>query len=524
MSKPSHPPLAAPLRWLRGLILFSFAFVLGMLLARAAKAQSAEAATLVGASVRAPASAQTDAPDARDPALTFVSCHVAGITRAVRCGTLTVDEDGAPPADDALALSVIVVPALQPGARQPDPLVVLAGGPGQAATNYGPLVAVAFHRVNRTRDIVLMDQRGTGDGHALRCATSDWSDMAGTNPIDARACLAALNRDPRHYVSDRAIDDVEQLRRALGAAQINVWGGSFGTRLGLLYARRYPERVRMLVLDGSAPPELRFPLDNAAGAQRAWDLLRDDCAADPTCAAAHPDLDATFAALLTRLDAAPATVALRDPLTGAPITFVAERDGLPSVVRGALYVPEHAALVPQAVTRAADDGDFQLLINLMSETARWATDTMALGLTLTIICSEELTRTDPQTIDAHTRGTFLGRAEIDAWRTMCADWPRGSIAPELQAGAPLDAIPALLLSGDLDPVTPPAMGEAMATHLPNSQHVIVPGAGHGVSGLGCVPRLMAEALEAGVVDALDATCVDGIQRPPFVVVPQGAAP
>ncbi len=461
----------------------------------------------------------------RPERLRLSPCHLEGLEEEVLCGTYQVWEDRAAQSGRKIDLRVAVVPALR-REHEPDPLFLLAGGPGQGATDYGALIPIAFREVHRQRDIVLVDLRGTGGSHPLDCEFGDpLASLGGaTEAFDTRPCLQSLRSkaDPRLYTTEPAVDDLDEVRAALGYERVNLWGGSYGTRAALVYARRHPDRVRGVVLDGAAPFEIKLPLWNAWGAQRALDRMAADCRADRNCRTAFPRFREELTELLSKLDASPVRLTLPHPRTGRPMTMEVSRSGFASGLRGLLYVPAHASLVPYMVHEAAA-GNFTPFAALTLETAAWAPETMSLGLTLSVLCAEDVQRLARAEEEAATRGTYLGGSEIEAWRQMCSSWPRGPLPAEVDRVVPLDT-PALILSGDLDPVTPPRWGEAMAAHFPRSRHVVVPGTGHNTSTTGCVPKLIARFLEADSAEKLDASCVRTVRRPPFVIDASGTAP
>lgn len=448
-------------------------------------------------------------------------CHLKDFPEEVLCGTLRVPEDRAAGTGRTIDLQVAVLRAQRPESA-PDPLFILAGGPGQGARGYGPFVQTAFKEVRRDRDIVLVDVRGTGGSNPLACELGDPLEILETEEIDPTPCLKGLKGDPRFYTSETIVDDLDEVRAALGYGRINLWGGSYGTRAALVYARRHAASLRSVVLDGAVPFELQLPLYNAWGAQRAMDRLLADCAAEPECHAAFPRLREELGAVLARLGQGPVRVSLPHPRTGRPTELTFSRSSFASGLRGILYVPTHASLVPHMI-HAAALGDFSPLAALSLETAAWSTETMSLGLTLSVVCSEDVARITDEEVERAIRGTFLGRSEIDQWRQMCARWPRGPLPADADRVRPM-RIPALILSGDLDPVTPPRWGEAMKAHFPGAVHVVVPGAGHNTSTTGCVPDLIAGFMEKGSAAGLDASCVRKVRRPPFVIDPSGTAP
>lgn len=446
-------------------------------------------------------------------AMSLSPCHIEGFSEEVLCGSHRVFEDRAARSGRTIDLKVAVVPALRRESAD-DPLFVLAGGPGQGATEYGRLIPLAFREIRKTRDVVLVDLRGTGGSNPLDCDLDDPLDLLEDGAFDASACLRKLKGDPRFYTTAPAMDDLDEVRAALGYEKINLWGGSYGTRAALVYAQRHPERVRTVVLDGAAPFEIALPLYNAWGAQRALDRLVAECAAEPACRSAYPRLREELDEVVSQL---PVRASLRHPQTGRPVEITVSRGGFASGLRGMLYTPAHASLLPWVV-RSAHRGDFSPFAALSLETAAWSTETMSLGLTLSVLCSEDVPRIRDGEAERAVRGTFLGDFEIETWRRMCAPWPRGPLPVVDDRPA---RVPVLILSGELDPVTPPRWGEVMKRHFPGALHVVVPGAAHNTSMSGCVPDLIARFLER---ETIDASCVRKIRRPPFVIDPSGTAP
>jgi len=464
------------------------------------------------------------APRPASPGIALTACHLDGLPEEVQCGRHEVFEDRERRSGRAIELHVAVLPAIRREAR-PDPVFLLAGGPGQGAIDLAGAAARFFREIRQRRDIVLVDLRGTGGSHPLACdpGGDDFMWLGGAiPPAPLLRCLEALDADVRRYGTAAAMDDLDEVRERLGYDRINLWGGSYGTRAALVYARRHPGSLRSVVLDGAAPFGIRLPMHNARGAQAALDRLIEDCAADDACSVAYPRFREEVERVLARLEAAPARVSLRHPRTGEPRTVSIIREFFASGLRGFLYTPGHAALVP-LVVHAADGGDFAPFLALTLEVASWSVDTMSLGLTLSMLCSEELPRIDPPDVDAAVRGTFLRRSEYDAWSEMCRVWPGGATPGDVDAPIP-GVVPALILSGGLDPVTPPEWGETMAVNFPGSRHLVVPGAAHNTSFSSCLPDLIARFIESGGAGDLDTTCISEVRRPPFVLGAAGTAP
>jgi pimeloyl-ACP methyl ester carboxylesterase len=462
------------------------------------------------------------------PKLSLAPCRLKGGVQA-DCGTFDVAEDRARPEGRHLKIKVAVIPALARAAR-PDPLFLLAGGPGQAATEALPeLSTVAFERVHRYRDLVLVDQRGTGSSNPLKCRMTDKDAKLGERLADngffkerLLKCLAGYDADPRLYTTSIAMQDLDEIRAALGYGPIDLWGGSYGTRAALVFLREHPQSVRAVILDGVAPPTMRLPLHFAEDAQRAMGLLFQGCAQEPACAKAFPGLPGRFDKLLVNLEKAKVQTQVPDPLTGEKTEVQIDRDTVAGILRAVLYQPWQASLVPLIVSRA-EQGDWAPLVALGTAWGDGLSDSIALGMMLSVLCAEDLSRWEEGDLEAHTKDTFLGKTILKNFRDACSVWPTGKAAPGFGEPVRSDK-PVLLLSGELDPVTPPAWAEEAKKTLPRSAHFVLPGIGHGATAVGCVPRLIADFLEKPDPAALDGSCVARSKRPPFFVTFAGPTP
>jgi pimeloyl-ACP methyl ester carboxylesterase len=456
--------------------------------------------------------------------LALVPCHLERLPEEVLCGTHEVFENRGTNSGRRLKIQFAVLEPLR-RASAPDPLFILAGGPGQGARSFGLLATRFFQKVRRTRAIVLVDLRGTGASHPLGCAIGEDAllslDSALGGEEMAQACLDTLDADPRHYTHTDALRDLDEIRELLGYQRINLWGGSWGTRAALLYAASYPDAVRSLVLDGAVPLDMEFPRSAARDSERALDLLLDACSRDPECASAYPDARGDFDRLLDRIERQALTVSAPHPQTGAPITVTLGRAALAEIVRVALYSPEDASRLLR-ILHHAGRGNLGPLLAQVVRSASASTDDMALGTTLSILCWEDMPLVQGADFDGEGRGTFARSGYADAWRTRCKPWPVG---PALEADPGLRLqIPALILSGYHDPVTPPRWGEAMRRHFPNSLHVVVPGAAHNASFSGCVPDLIAAFIDQGRGDGIDPSCAQRVAWPPFAISDAGSRP
>lgn len=443
------------------------------------------------------------------------ACQIAEGPPDAFCGHLTVFENRTTRQGRTIDLKIVVAPALRRDAR-PDPLFVFEGGPGGGAATLAPYRIPMFRRFQTDRDIVLVDQRGTGASNPLDCAPDD-PDADDLSSIDDypterfRACLARLDADPRQYTTSIAVDDIDDVRRFLEYERINLWGGSYGTRTALVYLKQHEETVRSVVLDSVVPPDMRLPLFMARDGQRALDRLLDACEASHACAGQYPALRETVDRLWTELASKP-RVQFAHPRTGQPIVVTVSQRLVASILFQSLYTPEVTALLPRLLTDAAD-GRFEGLFALA-----FAQDlpkgAMSDGMFLSVVCAEDMPRITQEDINREARGRFIGSAMFDTRMQPCAFWPRGVVDDGYYTPV-ASAVPTLIFSGEDDPAAPPSWGAHVAEHLSRARHLVVPGAGHITLTRGCVPQLVAAFLEAASVDGIDGACLERLRRPPF---------
>jgi pimeloyl-ACP methyl ester carboxylesterase len=381
------------------------------------------------------------------------------------------------------------------------------------------LVAQALHR-----DIVLVDQRGTGRSHPLECKTAD-DTLRAEFPDDPsalarlRECLASYDADVRQYTTAIAMDDLEDVRAFLGYERVNLYGASYGTRAALVFLRQHPSRVRTITLDGVAPPDMRLPLFAARDASRALEQVLRDCQNVEGCRDAYPELRSRTVALLARLERAPVTVGVRHPRTGRHESVAVTPRVVAGALVAALYAPVTASTIPLLMHRATED-DFAPLLAM----ALAGDDTgISVGMQLSVLCSEDAGRVDAAAVEREGEGSLFGSHLASGPLAACREWPRGSLPADYFEPVVSD-VPALVLSGDLDPVTPPAWGEQVAQHLAKARHYVASGTGHGVASSVCGLRLVEDFLERASAAGLDAACLSEPRRPFFFVSPSGPDP
>ena len=458
-------------------------------------------------------------------------CRLQGVEHDAWCGVLRRPLDPANPGGTQIDVHYAVLPALARN-RKPDPVMFFAGGPGQSAIELGGSVARLLARLSYRRDIILVDQRGTGRSAPLACpdvpATASMAPQA--DPARqlqrVQACLATLQALPhgdlRHYSTWVAMQDADAVRQALGAAQVNVVGGSYGTRAALEYMRQFPQAVRRAVIDGVAPPDMVLPAALSTDTQAALDAVLAACQAQPACQQRHPALRDDWRRLMSSL---PREASVAHPMTGAIERVNFTREWVLGLVRAPLYVPALAAALPLAVSEAAA-GRFEPLLGLASALGSRSTGRLSEGMHYSVVCAEDLPRA---ALAADAPGIDFGTGSVTQYQRVCATWPRGDV-PAAFYRVPAATAATLVLSGGADPVTPPRHGQRVAAALgAQARHVIVPQAGHGVMGLACMRDVLYRFIDAERdAEALkvDTGCATAIPRPPAFMpfVPAAAPP
>ncbi|MBV8819646.1 MAG: alpha/beta fold hydrolase [Acidobacteriaceae bacterium] len=443
------------------------------------------------------------------------------------CGKVEVWENRTARTGRKIALNVVVLPALRRNAAR-DPLFFLAGGPGQGAAKLVNDIHEIFRPIQQGRDLVFVDQRGTGDSNGLKCKPEDEDEESiEFQPEQAlerlRTCLSKLEKqaDLRLYTTPIAMDDLDDVRQFLNYDRINLYGGSYGTRAAIVYTRRHREHVRAVIIDSVAPTNMRLPLYMARDSQRALSLLFRDCDLDPRCKKQYPDLAGRFERLMASLDAHPRKVNVINPRTGEQQEIEVKRSTIASSIFAALYSSKTASLLPLLIEQA-ERGDFNGFLAFQT-TGSGIESNMAEGMHFSVVCTEDAPRISSQEVEQQATGTFVG-AELARWRMkVCAFWPHGEVDQTYYDNTPSD-VPALVLSGELDPVTPPMWGQQVASVWKNARHIVVPGTGHGALFSGCLLRLANQFLDDGTAAHLDTSCVQRVRRAPFFLAPYGPDP
>jgi len=409
--------------------------------------------------------------------------------------------------------------------RQADPLFYFAGGPGSAATEEATGVVQGFAKIHEHRDLVFVDQRGTGKSHPLNCKFYDSADpqsyLGYFFPLeDVRKCRTELeaNADLKLYTTTIATDDIDDVRAALGYEKINLLGGSYGTRAALTYLKRHPDHVRTATLQGVSPTNQYMPFDFPVANERALQGVLAECAADEACNKAFPNLKDETKAVLAQLIKGPVDVEFERPDSKDRVKVKLSRDLVAEAIRYMLYNPAAASRVPLTLHLAAA-GNFVPLAKQALFYREVLVGTGSNGMYLSVTCAEDLPWIKAGEGERLAVNTFLGDYRLRQQREACALWPRADVERGYFDPIRVD-VPVLIFTGEWDPVTPPSNGDQVAKNLSNSLHIIVPHGAHGLGGLeglDCIERINTEFIERGTTKGLDTTCVKNIRRKGFAL-------
>jgi pimeloyl-ACP methyl ester carboxylesterase len=445
--------------------------------------------------------------------LMLTSCRFADLTRAARCGTLSVPENPDKPGGRRLSISVAVIPAAH-APRLADPIVVLQGGPGEDSISSAGFFAERFAPLLEDRDLLLIDQRGTGKSGALPCILYSTGDPATSlrdvYPVAVvKRCAQRLEAraDLTQYTFDRFANDLEQVRLSLGYGALNLYAGSYGTRAAQVYMRSFPASVRTAYLGSAVPTDAANPLPFAKTAQAAFEMLFGSCSADAACRGAFPKLREEFLAIMHKLDSG----AVRVSIPGSAETATLYRGRVVEWMRSRLYRPKSATMLPWMIHRAYA-GDWNPIIKDLLSDAHDADPAFSFGLFLSITCSEDVAFIREQDIAPETQGTFLGDYRVRQQQAACKEWPTRTLPSDYRAPVK-SMVPTLFVSGAADGGTPLWYADHVAAGFSNRIQVIVKGQGH-TEWSDCLAQLHQQLVRGGTVSGLNASCPD-VAWPPF---------
>jgi pimeloyl-ACP methyl ester carboxylesterase len=452
------------------------------------------------------------------PPVILKPCHVEGVKQELRCGIYEVFENRQTRKGRKLPLKIVVIPARQPHPDQ-GPVFYMAGGPGETATELTDLVLTWGDADEH--DVVIVDERGTGDGHRLDCkspASDDNLEAYLNGPFEAaaaRTCRDELQKkyDLSQYTTPNFADDIDEVRAAMGYEKINLNAGSFGTYAAQIYMRRHGDHVRAAYLTSPVTFKDLVPLYHARGAQSGLEQLFKDCEADAACRDAYPRLRDDFATLLKKVHEQPVTTFVKHPVTGARTEIHLTERMFADAVRVMMYREPSAHQIPFLIERALA-GDFNPFAEAGLRANRGIYSGGRMGLHYCITCNEFVSRIPPEKIEPETRGRFLGPWRVRAQMAACKEWPKTELPADYFEPFQLET-PAVLVWGSADPASSPSDGsEEAKSYLPNAIQVLVPGEAHTPEN-DCTRAIRHQLFRTGATEGLDTSCVSKLKPLPF---------
>ncbi|EED34828.1 hydrolase, alpha/beta hydrolase fold family [Luminiphilus syltensis NOR5-1B] len=442
-------------------------------------------------------------------ALDLEECRVTSVTSPqvvdALCTRVLRPENPAQPEGKSISIEVAVLPA-QTDTPNLDPVVVIAGGPGQSSIDLLLQQTGNFSALQMQRDIVFVDQRGTGRSNALTCDIDDLETLLIEEEATEQIitdCLNDLPGDPRFYTTAQAVDDLDAIRAALGYDYVNLIGYSYGTRVAQEYLRAYPHAVRAVVLDGVAPPSERLGLKHSENLTRVIEMLIDDCEMSRPCEEAFPTLRADYLAYLAIDPEQSRDLTIRHPVTGEWEVIDANRSAMDVALRLFSYHPVTQAMIPLLLHQVAN-GDWRTLMAHALFVADRMEGMIAMGMHNSVVCSEDVPGWPAER--QQSPGALIGGLD-EQLLELCLLWPVGESNPSIQTPFRSD-VPVLLLSGERDPVTPPSFAEQALRQFTNGQHIIGLGLGHIISIEPCFERLVASFIDNQAFSADETECAE----------------
>lgn len=434
------------------------------------------------------------------------TCYVDGLSDRLRCGFVSVPENYNAPNGKQIQVHYAVLPAVKPSFTQ-EALLAIAGGPGQSAIENAASFDQIFSKVRQQRDILLIDQRGTGQSNLLQCSGDGFEGALALNEddldiaVDTQECLDTIEADVAQYGSQTALKDFEAVRNHLGYQKLHIYGISYGTRMAQLYMRHYPQVLATVTLDGVVPMQ-QSVLHIGDAIDRAIGLLLDNCSSNELCHDQFGELEQELNQVNTLLSQGPLISQTRDPLTNEPTQLTMTRAKFMGAIRMALYSTNVRALLPHAIHQAAQ-GNYQAIMGLYALTVN--STGIAAGMHAAVVCGEDWQRFGE---DERRRAqqSYFSREMLNGFDKTCPIWNIPVVDDSFSAAIASD-IPTLVLSGQIDPATPPSWGEMAMEKLTQAKHFIAPYATHGVAYQSCGNDLVAQLVSSGTIESLSAECL-----------------
>ncbi|MBT8142436.1 MAG: alpha/beta hydrolase [Gammaproteobacteria bacterium] len=461
----------------------------------------------------------------------FTNCKVSDPTGKLQvtaeCAVFSVPENYAQADAKKIDLHIARFKAKNEKDRE-SATTLLAGGPGQGAIESFVPNMLRLKKINTNQDIYLIDQRGTGKSNRMQCDTDNFDTTVEYDPEIVKEytskCLAGLPGDPRYYTTSVAMRDLDEIRKALGLEQWNLYGGSYGTRTAQHYLKQYPNRVRSVILDGLVSPDRPLGPEIALESQRALDDLLKRCSNDTDCSNAFPELEKNVRDLIDELKQESRQVTIENMVTGKKEDLLFTSAHLAGGIRMALYSPITMSILPNLLYEAAVNQHYGPLARQSINQTRQIADLMSMGMHNSVLCTEDADKFDDVQIDmSKLENSYLGKDFFDAMKLTCDIWPRGEIDEGFHELVTTDK-PVLLLSGSVDPVTPPAYAEQAMQNMRNSNHIVLEGQGHIQMAVGCMPTILAKFIEQASFEEIETECLNKVKPEPFFIDFNGPTP
>jgi Predicted hydrolases or acyltransferases (alpha/beta hydrolase superfamily) len=465
------------------------------------------------------ASARMNASISRFPA-DLKPCRPAGVAEELLCGKLTVFENREAKKGRTINLNIVVLPSV--GKPKYIPLFDLEGGPGMPDTKNAGIYANDLKQYREGRDIVLVDQRGTGKSNPLDCPRSSTPPAAYFDemyPIAyVRNCRNYLEKkaDLRYYTTETAMDDLDDIRAWLGYKTIDLIGISYGTRAAQVFARRHPDNTDRIVLIGALGTYHKMPFYHAPNAQRALDLLLDECLADKGCKYAFPNIRQEIRQVIERLRNEPKIMSIIDPASGIATKVAIRADEFAETLRSMLYSRVTSQQIP-FVAHSAALGNFAPFVKrvVFRESELLS---LSDGMYLSVTCAEDVPFIDEERAAELSRNTIFGNYRVRQQKRACSNWVRGSVSKKFLEPVKSD-VRALIISGNLDPVTAPSWGTEIIKGFRNGRQIIVPELAHAPDGLSnseCIDVMIMAFLDGTPAEKVDGTCSTKMMPSAFI--------
>ena len=445
-------------------------------------------------------------------------------THGLALGNSDSGVDKVAPKTLTLAIARIRARANQPAS---DPVTLLAGGPGQSATDSWPQLYSAFYPILANRDVYLIDQRGTGKSARMDCPVPP-ADTGLSLDLDvvrdaSLKCYEQQTYPTEWFTTSVAVRDLDAVRAALGIEQWNLYGVSYGTRVALHYLRRYPENTRSVILDAVVAPQKPIGPELPLHSQHALEALFERCENDTGCADAFPDLAASTWALFNSLKQNPQTVQYENISLGALDSMEFNDQHLASTVRLLSYSSYGNAILPSMLYDAVINNNLAPFARQTAMQVSQLGNSMATGMHSAVICTEDAPFINSIANRDKLKETYLGDFIIDTMKASCEHWPSGIIDKDFHKPVISD-IPVLALSGAVDPITPPEYAELALQSLSNARHIVNADQSHTQAPLGCMPSIMLQFIDTKNPQTIDLECLGRLTAPALFIDANGPLP